>query len=49
MKIKIVETINDYTDTISQEMVAENAEHKSMYFNVYPLCECPEDAIIGRI
>lgn len=35
MKIKIVETINDYTDTISQEMVAENAEHKSMYFNVY--------------
>lgn len=48
MKIRIVESIDDYTDSISQDMIAENSEGKTMSFNVYPLCECPEDAIIGR-
>lgn len=48
MKIRIIESYDENTDYYSQEMVAENSENKRMYFDVYPLCECPEDAIIGR-
>lgn len=48
MNIRIMENIGKYSGYVSQDMVAKNAENKSVCFSVYPLCECPEDAIIGR-
>lgn len=47
MKITIHSEINDY-DYESQTMQVETNVKNSIYFSVYPLCECPEDAIIGR-
>lgn len=47
MKIIINSEIDNY-DLESQTMKVETNVKGSVYFSVYPLYECPEDAIIGR-
>lgn len=43
MKIKIIQR-TDYNDYLQEEMEIDGKYSVS----VYPLCECPEDAIIER-
>lgn len=47
MKITIY-TGNNYDDLETQVMNIETNVGEHSGFSVYPLCECPEDAIIGR-
>jgi hypothetical protein len=44
MRIKIVESVDWYDRTVSQDLYIDGERELS----VYPLTDCPEDAIIGR-
>lgn len=49
MKIVYRETDNVYDDLAADEMVVyDNEDNRIGREYVRPLCECPEDAIIGR-
>lgn len=48
MKVEIYYEIDEYDDTESQDMYVAYEDDKKISLSVYPLCERPEDAIIGR-
>lgn len=45
LKLKLMEEIDSYDECYSQELWSED---EKIHYSVSNLCECPEDAIIGR-
>jgi len=48
MKIDVAETLGDWDGLLSQQMKVVDDSGKEQSISVFPLCDCPEDAIIGR-
>jgi len=48
MKLIITRGTQKWTDFVWEEMDIQISDKKTQTISVYPLSECPEDAIIGR-